>query len=203
MIRRAEVAYDASTLEELKVLKNKFSTMTPEQLKQAPPIQGIPAWKFAQNIDEMINKAKIPVEAEASRSQEERRLTSRSTLGRPLNAQEQAAYSPRAASAKTAEATQTFSQAELDAAKKYKVAQPYQAPDYVGKLKSAANAVGNVIGADKNAYVKNVLTQLDAGRLQQGDAIGLLEKVKSDPQIKSMLSDDQLWAIQVAAGRRV
>jgi len=92
-----------------------------------------------------------------------------------------------------------FSDKEMQAASRLGVKAAPTSPNY----KAVLDKAGDLIGADKNAFVKNVITQLNAGRLQQGDAIATVLKIKEDPNVAKLFSDDQIWALQVAAGKRI
>lgn len=178
---KAEMQWNIQSLQEAKAAQAKFSTMTPQQVASLDP----ETRKRLQNLDADIPRLEALVSAYAEPANREAR-----------GAQQKTPVASEGAKQVTAPA---FSDKEMQAASKLGVKAAPTSPNY----KAVLDKAGDLIGADKNAFVKNVITQLNAGRLQQGDAIATVLKIKEDPNVAKLFSDDQIWALQVAAGKRI
>lgn len=178
---KAEMQWNIQSLQEAKAAQAKFRTMTPQQVASLDP----ETRKRLQNLDADIPRLEALVSAYAEPANREAR-----------GAQQKTPVASEGAKQVTAPA---FSDKEMQAASKLGVKAAPTSPNY----KAVLDKAGDLIGADKNAFVKNVITQLNAGRLQQGDAIATVLKIKEDPNVAKLFSDDQIWALQVAAGKRI
>ena len=107
---------------------------------------------------------------------------------------------------KAAEAP-AFSEQERAAAAGYKI-QDVDRRGLWDRVTDAAGAVkesisGVVDAADEN-FVKAVRQKINSTKaVDQGDAIAVVQRLRDNPALKELFSDDELWAIQMAANQRI
>lgn len=100
-----------------------------------------------------------------------------------------------------------FSEQERAAAAGYKI-QDVDRRGLWDRFTDAAGAVkesisGVVDAADEN-FVKAVRQKINSTKaVDQGDAIAVVQRLRDNPALKELFSDDELWAIQMAANQRI
>lgn len=101
----------------------------------------------------------------------------------------------------------TFTGEERAAAGNYKI----QDVDRTGawdKVTGAAGAVADAVkgalsAADEN-FVKNTRAKMNSvGAVEQGDALAIVERLRGNPALKESFTEEELWAVQMAANQRI
>lgn len=70
--------------------------------------------------------------------------------------------------------------------------------------RKVGDAVGRVASAANRNFVENTQRKIrNTGRIEQGDAIAIVQHIRNTPELKSLFNDDELAAIQVAAQERI
>lgn len=70
--------------------------------------------------------------------------------------------------------------------------------------RKVGDAVGRVASAANRNFVENTQRKIrSTGRIEQGDAIAIVQHIRNTPELKSLFNDDELAAIQVAAQERI
>ena len=97
-----------------------------------------------------------------------------------------------------------FSDEELAVAKQQGVEPVTPITEQLSRVgRAVSGAASAVTGALDNSFVQNTRQKMrSSGVLEQGDAIALYEAIADTPSLKSQFTDEELTAIQVAAGRR-
>ena len=97
-----------------------------------------------------------------------------------------------------------FSDEELASASKQGVEPAVSGAEYVSRAwKAISGAVAKVGDFLDNSFVQNTMRKLRAsGVIEQGDAIALVRAITDTPELRKEFTDEELTAIQVAAGRR-
>lgn len=73
--------------------------------------------------------------------------------------------------------------------------------DAAGAVKESASRA--MSAADEN-FVKAVRQKINSTRaVDQGDAIAVVQRLRDNPSLKGLFSEDELWAIQMAANQRI
>ncbi len=100
-----------------------------------------------------------------------------------------------------------FSEQERAAASGYKI-QDVDRRGLWDRVTDAAGAVkesvsGVIDAADEN-FVRSVRQKINSTKaVDQGDAIAVVQRLRYNPALKELFSDDEIWAIQMAANQRI
>lgn len=100
----------------------------------------------------------------------------------------------------------TFSDSERAAAAQFGVDPDRRGlGSYIAEgARKVGDAVGRVASAANRNFVENTQRKIrNTGRIEQGDAIAIVQHIRNTPELKSLFNDDELAAIQVAAQERI
>jgi hypothetical protein len=105
------------------------------------------------------------------------------------------------------EAPVAFTDEERAAASKYKVQDVDRTGAWdrvTGAAGAVADAAKGVLSAADENFVKNTRAKINSvGAVDQGDALAIVERLRGNPALKDIFSEQELWAIQMAANQRI
>ena len=105
------------------------------------------------------------------------------------------------------EAPVSFTEDERAAAGKYKIQDVDRTGAWdrvTGAAGAVADAAKGVLSAADENFVKNTRAKINSvGAVDQGDALAIVERLRGNPALKEIFSEQELWAIQMAANQRI
>ena len=105
------------------------------------------------------------------------------------------------------EAPASFTEDERAAAGKYKIQDVDRTGAWdrvTGAAGAVADAAKGVLSAADENFVKNTRAKINSvGAVDQGDALAIVERLRGNPALKEIFSEQELWAIQMAANQRI
>ena len=105
------------------------------------------------------------------------------------------------------EAPVSFTEDERAAAGKYKIQDVDRTSAWdrvTGAAGAVADAAKGVLSAADENFVKNTRAKINSvGAVDQGDALAIVERLRGNPALKDIFSEQELWAIQMAANQRI